>query len=1504
MADSTTPVDDLIKSQIPTWNQLFNQNSQCECDECESMIGAPAYLAHILHFAEQCQVNDYNATPYDVLIKRAPYLPFLPLTCINTNTELPYIQVVLEILEFFASKRTISNMPAYDSGSMDWESSYLETSQNAYKVLSTQCYPFSLPYHQPLDVIRTYLSKSKTSFAEMLSVFNYQDANIELRLVKECLTLSDEEYSLLTAFKIENDSFDVFKLYGFNNVTDFQKALFGDQGIKEFLQATGLLYAELIDLLNTKFINPGIDAVNFIQKLFEGENIAGSDLYAILKDIKNTPANEAGLNAKIQDLLAKSNNSGLDLQAFKSYLDKNFTLFQQTIIIIPTIDDPCNFTISRLGSILSSNDLTVTNPIDDDSFKRVYLFIRVLRKTGLKIKELDVLLNAMSGKGNDALINSIAYFNRLKERFHFSAAQFICLAGNTNPNETDSVYAQLFLNGALKNINSDFRSDDFGNFFSKPVMLKTNGKYNALLLSALSISEEEMDSLITFLTIPDPTNFSLSIESISVFYSYVLLSNSINIPLSVMLSLIKVFGKPDVLRIWDKVNSKFIEANLSSTKAFSEFVDVINDSVFSIKELLYVLGANDNDPTFQISTDKIQSTLVELQQNLIAQNLQNPVVEDKDINENLVTNKLLLLYDKDIVGQLIGMLNNKIVYGINLPLKPDLTIPASLSKISYDKTSGRLEVIGVLTLSDKTIISADNQLDVALKPIWDKSSAFLENNFSEFILDENAVNTLLDRIGNQTTSFFDKLKYFYSLYQPYLIKQLGYKSIIEKVAVLISLSEKITLLISKEIIDDLYRTTIDITKEISTTTGYFPDTRVNDFKGLLNSLNKGAVFISKFSLTANEINYFLNKNPDFSKIDCRDFNLQQWQQINNYCCLKKISKTSELSFIDLFSAASLNNSVQFLVNYISLLTGWQKDEVNSIIVAYNYDSTFFKNESTLIAISRMIRVSGKTSIKASLFAEWSKSDTQFDSLFALASQIKNEILMQYVPIERNDIEAKMSNDLLENQRNALVDYILTMDEIKKEQVTNVNELCGYLLIDVPMSSSMPTTRIRQGISTVQFFFKRIQMGTESAIDKTTKKEFGVSPKQLNNSVWEPKSFFRTWQVTMEFLTNPYPYLSYKYLIEKSEAAKVLEATLLKSDITPSTVEDAYRVYLQEICETSNLEIAAMYIDDSIDVDNNPSTKFIHVICKTRSAPHKYYYCTKNESDRWSFLENIPVAIIENDGEGKEPSGSHLIFTKFRDRYYLFMPEFVKRQGEQKKGSDTTTLKSLSESSVNNISLSMPVFHEIKLGVSELFQGKWSKKTYLTLQGDWQLLNNPQMGKPRDCIFNVKINKDLSGSDTDLNLNLFNTCYGIFKMTFYSINYPVILSSIPNSYETESGFYQNINLSELRLPVPEKDNVTIDVLNNAASELFISFSAQYSNTLKSVYKQPFFLYDNQKSYYVTAEPFMYVEPEPSAKFDLKAYDFLATLKVIKDPSETIFLPFHTQQIKIQNNDIQL
>lgn len=84
----------------PTLRTLFGDMDLCECSHCRSVLGPAAYLADLLHFLETSSANDEgSATVLDGLAARRPDLRHLELSCENTNTEIPYTDLVLETLE-------------------------------------------------------------------------------------------------------------------------------------------------------------------------------------------------------------------------------------------------------------------------------------------------------------------------------------------------------------------------------------------------------------------------------------------------------------------------------------------------------------------------------------------------------------------------------------------------------------------------------------------------------------------------------------------------------------------------------------------------------------------------------------------------------------------------------------------------------------------------------------------------------------------------------------------------------------------------------------------------------------------------------------------------------------------------------------------------------------------------------------------------------------------------------------------------------------------------------------------------------------------------------------------------------------------------------------------------------------------------------------------------------------------------------------------------------------
>ena len=205
-----------LVEQFPSMESLFGSVDFCECDECRSVLGPAAYLVDILQFIDRdkaewhqfletwksnhfgasypyrdrAQMQEHEkqlrdlaqkkgpsnpqATPYEILVERRPDLPNLPLTCENTNTVMPCIDIVNEILEYFVAHDTLTATSGHDTGKARTEELLAEP-QNilplAYEKLRAARYPLTLPFDLWHETARRFLNHVGVSFTEILDVF-------------------------------------------------------------------------------------------------------------------------------------------------------------------------------------------------------------------------------------------------------------------------------------------------------------------------------------------------------------------------------------------------------------------------------------------------------------------------------------------------------------------------------------------------------------------------------------------------------------------------------------------------------------------------------------------------------------------------------------------------------------------------------------------------------------------------------------------------------------------------------------------------------------------------------------------------------------------------------------------------------------------------------------------------------------------------------------------------------------------------------------------------------------------------------------------------------------------------------------------------------------------------------------------------------------------------------------------------------------------------------------
>jgi hypothetical protein len=100
--------DDVVTYQ-PTLQALFGSQDACSCGHCSSVLGPAAYFVDLLQFVRKASPNGQLLAR---LLHRRPDLQDIELTCSNSNTEVPSIDLALEILENAVALPLAIELPA------------------------------------------------------------------------------------------------------------------------------------------------------------------------------------------------------------------------------------------------------------------------------------------------------------------------------------------------------------------------------------------------------------------------------------------------------------------------------------------------------------------------------------------------------------------------------------------------------------------------------------------------------------------------------------------------------------------------------------------------------------------------------------------------------------------------------------------------------------------------------------------------------------------------------------------------------------------------------------------------------------------------------------------------------------------------------------------------------------------------------------------------------------------------------------------------------------------------------------------------------------------------------------------------------------------------------------------------------------------------------------------------------------------------------------------------
>ena len=515
---ASADVRDSVKNELikhyPTIESMFGSMDFCECEHCRSVLSPAAYLVDLLQFVDvephvwgnfladwKKKHNNQNYTtkyknPYEALIERRPDLPYIQLTCENTHTALPYIDIVNEILEYYVANDTLTKDAAHDTGEAT-TAELLAEPQNvireAYDKLREAKYPLTLPFNLWLETVRQFCSYFETPLSDLLEVFRRSDDLFaptqtydRASIFIESLGISPAEFAI---FSDSNPLTKWYELYGFKTAAeattiatdaDTQQRI-DLNSAKALSRRLGVTYKELVEIVQTGFVNPQLDKLVILYKL--GVSIQSvrfcrdpqnKTFYDQNKDLLDKErSNLSAADRQRFDALSQSDWQTLkEVQAFEQRLQEFMSRYNvqpaqvenelsaipfDNILVLADPNAGCNFdqTTLRYASGRAADDI---------AFLKINLFVRLWRKLGWTIEETDRALVTFLPKNapfESAHLNKqplktaliyLAHLKKLDETVSIgkqSRLKLMTLWSDMATTGKNSLYAQLFLTRSI-----------------------------------------------------------------------------------------------------------------------------------------------------------------------------------------------------------------------------------------------------------------------------------------------------------------------------------------------------------------------------------------------------------------------------------------------------------------------------------------------------------------------------------------------------------------------------------------------------------------------------------------------------------------------------------------------------------------------------------------------------------------------------------------------------------------------------------------------------------------------------------------------------------------------------------------------------------------------------------------------------------------------------------------------------------------------------------------------
>jgi peptidoglycan hydrolase-like protein with peptidoglycan-binding domain len=1280
----------------PDLETLFGSLDLCDCEDCQSVLSPAAYLAEILAWLGD-RTTPGGGTARDELYRRRPDIGEIELSCANTNTTLPYTDLVIELLENLIAP--IPDIALPDAAAADLDQHQIPDSvhtafadagfplgpeQRCYVVTAGS--HWFLTDHRDLWVLRKTMVPAPgitASFGSYQTSASTDElaAEPEHRNATAYVPLRKGRYPVSAPLDLSTEE-----------VRTYIGHLLDDSGTPPNRRRDLMVAVAPIDtdpLTDPDIAGESLGFTVAARTVLTTPSPQPWTDFGLAENANNVQVFDAATHqvataalswdqalTHVAEVLQRYDVEYTDLVGL---LDADFVNPGRNIRIVSADDqDVATCEIDKL----------VLDGFDAAGCERLRQFVRLRNQLGWTTRECDDMITALRanqppphGNIDDPLLVALSAADRLNRRLGIAIAELPGLWATLRADRLDDQYFALFGNPqVIRPLDPAFAVAQTAagtmEIAAQPGdPAPTISGHNAGVMSALNITASELDTLAS-----DLTDDALTIANLSQLYRYSRLAHALQLTVDELL----------VLRACADDPFPAGESGPVATERFVDFVTAFLGSGLAVAEMDYLLFHQLTDPesTPPLTDDDIASALDELRTGL------RGVAADTGLGSAPAADALRrwlaeLHWPSTVVDDLVAVLDGTQTQNaaalldrylktwqwpaLSVPMagRPAGTaIPSDLAaRVFFNPVTASLTATGPLTPDEIARLTAGSA-----DPAWTTAVAALDNAINTFNADAD------DRLFADPAALLnddptDRLRQVAELIAARLRAASSRRLVLTWLSSRLATPLNIIGVVlgaltavnppARPAISDFLDTDFAASPpDVALSNAGFPQ----QFRAYLR-LFKVTRLINRLGWTSADLLWLTQLGPAVALRPVRwsaAIDAGWWQPsgipttpqprtpaplaellraVALTQCARKLSPDAVTQLLNLAGSAgtTLNTLAGILAGAASRDNIEIKpDDLVTLIQHRGLGVADFRDETAICALLPAIELMRRTGASGAQLIDFAAPEPTDETARAARQVVK----AHYDDDSWRAVAEPLRDRLRTAQRDALLAYVLADPDSSWPELHRDSDIYRHLLLDSRTEPIVMTSRIKQAMSSVQLFVQSAMMNLVPGVEVDAAKDPGWND-------WAWMKSYRVWEANREVFCFPENWLDPSLRDDKTPLFSQLESALMRDDVTADVVQDAFAMYLSGLDDIARLEILGLY-----EVAATAAAPVaLYALGRSRGRTPNFYWRSRIDTAQWTPWQKIDVDIAE----------PQVVPVVWNGQLYVFWPVFIDVTPQQTPG---------------------------------------------------------------------------------------------------------------------------------------------------------------------------------------------------------------------------------------------